>query len=98
MGSNDRTKPLIEEEPLAKLLNLVQSVDVRLQALEQKVNERLHDTRPLWEGVQMQLTEIKSDLRRIDRKFDVLHDDVIEVRIDQRDLDQRLDRLESKVS
>ena len=98
MGSNDRTKPLIEEEPLAKLLNLVQSVDIRLQALEQKVNERLHDTRPLWEGVQMQLTEIKSDLRRIDRKFDVLHDDVIEVRIDQRDLDQRLDRLESKVS
>jgi len=98
MNTDDQTKRLPEEEPLAQILNLVKGVDARLRALEQKVNERLHDTRPLWEGVVGQLAEIKSDIRRLDRKFDVLHDDVIEVRVDQRDLDQRLDRLESNAS
>jgi predicted nucleic acid-binding Zn-ribbon protein len=40
------------------------SMDSRLGELETKVEERLKDTRPMWEAVQVQLAEVESSLRR----------------------------------
>lgn len=69
-----------------------------IQSLDEKVDARLRDTRPIWESVQAQLTEIRNDLHRLDRKFDLLHEDVTNVRIKQRDLEDRIDKLERKPS
>ncbi len=44
------------------------------------------------------MLEMHSDIRKIDRKFDLLNEDVMEVRSDQRDMNRRLDKLERKVS
>jgi len=44
-------------DPLQQVLTLVRSIDSRLTALEQKVDERGYDTRPIWEQV---LQEMKS--------------------------------------
>ncbi|HLG16528.1 MAG TPA: hypothetical protein VJH03_18780 [Blastocatellia bacterium] len=41
----------------------LQDVKSRLLVLEQKVDERLYDTRPLWEGVQAQIAEFKAEVQ-----------------------------------
>ncbi len=50
-------------------------LDSRLTMLEDKVDSRLHETRPIREGV---LSEIKL----INRRLRILHEDVLHVRVD----------------
>ena len=64
-------------------------LDARLTALEDKVDARLRETQPIWEGV---LSELKS----LNRQVRVLHDDVLRVRVDQEDLRERIAKLESE--
>ena len=54
-----------QDNKLDRLITAVQSIDSRLGSLESrftsletKVDQRLHDTRPVWEAVQAQLSEI----------------------------------------
>ncbi|MCI0490827.1 MAG: hypothetical protein L0229_29900 [Blastocatellia bacterium] len=56
---------------LDQLISLVQAmsldmrdVKTRLAALEQKVEERLYDTRPVWESVQTQIAELREAQER----------------------------------
>jgi len=83
----------------------LKSLDARLTSLETKVDERLKDTRPMWEAVQAQLVEIKESqdqlrdemekgFRRLDRGFDHLAGDVMRLHGDQRGLEERIDKLE----
>ena len=65
------------------------NLDGRLTSLEAIVDARLHETRPIWEGV---LSEIKS----MNRQMRMLHEDVLRVRVDQEDLRERLSKLESE--
>ena len=44
----------------------VTSIDDRLQRLEQKVDERLHDTRPIWHKVVADITDLQSGQKRIE--------------------------------
>ena len=75
MSSDDLTKEIPTGDRLDKLISLVHNIAARLSALEQKVDERLHDTRPIWEAVQNQITELRAEMiknfQKIDRKFDV---------------------------
>jgi tetrahydromethanopterin S-methyltransferase subunit G len=111
------------------------NVEGRLSALEDKVDRRLQETRPIWEqvlvrldGVEGQLVsfggrmdgferrldgfesrldgfekrlddfglELRSSLRRFERQVGKLAKDVLEVRADQADLEDRMDKIESK--
>ena len=65
------------------------NLDGRLTSLEDKVDARLRETQPIWEGV---LSEMKS----LNRQVRVLHDDVLRVRVDQEDLRERISKLESE--
>jgi len=89
---------------LGNLEMRLDSVDSRLGNLETKVDERLKDTRPMWEAVQAQLVEIKESqdqlrdemekgFRRLDRGFDHLAGDVMRLHGDQRRLEERIDKL-----
>lgn len=78
-------------------------IDSRLTALEDKVDRRLKETRPIWEQVlsrldkvEERLGEVDDSLRNVGRKFDVVTKDPIEVRADQRYLENRLDKLEPR--
>lgn len=100
--SDEPTVNLDENGRLDQLLTLVQGIDTRLKTLEQKVDERLYDTRPLWEGVQAQLTELRAEvekgLRQINRQLDVLAGSVVRLDANQRDLEARINEVESKAS
>jgi len=68
----------------------------RLTSLEEKVDTRLRETRPIWESVQARLDGIETELKSISRGMILLHEDNLRIRIDQRDLRERVEKLESE--
>ena len=68
------------------------SLDVRLQVLEAKAL----DTRPIWERALVEILEIRKGVEDINRKIDVLNQDVLQVRADQRRVEKRMDELTSR--
>ena len=62
-------------------------VDVRLEKLEQLVDKRLLETRPIWESVQF-------ELRRINARLDQFVQEIFDLRADQSVLRKRVDALE----
>jgi len=102
------TKDLTPQEMLATILSRMDKLEDRFSALEQRVEDRLHDTRPIWAAVQAQLetqqrqlTEIKEQLNRHDQSFDrlesimeVLNEDLMNFRGRHRQLEKRVTELE----
>ena len=68
------------------------SLDVRVQALE----ARSLDTRPIWERALAEIVEVKEAIEDVKRKFEILIQDVMQVRTDQRRVERRMDALESR--
>ncbi|MFN2479919.1 MAG: hypothetical protein ABR554_00350 [Pyrinomonadaceae bacterium] len=60
-----------------------------MSALDEKVDRRLQETRPIWEAVQNQL-------ERLNSKVDILISDFYEMRTDMARLDKRVNSLEGQ--
>jgi chromosome segregation ATPase len=70
--SEDPTKHFdnqADSEKLTQILTVVQELDgrlagveARLGSLEQKVEQRLYDTRPIWEKIQTDIAQIHADI------------------------------------
>jgi hypothetical protein len=65
----------------AQLSVHVISIDERLTSLEDKVDARLHETQPIWEGVLVRLTNIESELSNLNRQVRALIADMFQLRI-----------------
>jgi chromosome segregation ATPase len=88
----------------------VDALDSRLTTLEEKVDSRLRETRPIWEavqthlenvearlgGVESELGELKKEVKAVADGVMLLHEDNLRIRIDQRDLRERVTKLESQ--
>lgn len=86
------------------------SLDGRLTALEEKVDSRLRETRPIWEAVQARLEnvearlegvenglgELKKEVKSLGRGIMLLHEDNLHIRTDQREFRERIEKLESQ--
>ena len=59
--SEDTTRrlPGSEDDRLGQILSAVQNLSGRVEGLERKVEERLYDTRPIWEKVQADITVLQ---------------------------------------
>ncbi len=94
--SEDLTKNLpgsFEERVLAELAAIRQEnahLNVRLTSLEDKVDARLHETRPIWEGVLQRLTEIETGLNTLNRHFKTMIKEEFDLR-------SRVDKLEDSL-
>ena len=75
------------EGRMTSLEDRVLSIDVRLISLEDKVDARLRETRPIWEGVQQRLTEIEKSVTTIRRHFKTMVSESFDLR-------SRLEKLE----
>lgn len=64
-------------------------LETRLIALEDKVDARLRETRPIWEAMKMQLDKIES-------KMDVIAVELLDMRADQVMLAKRISKLEER--
>ena len=74
------------------------SIDARLDGLEirvQALEARALDTKPIWERALAEILEVKQGVEDLNRKIDLLNQDVLQVRADQRRVEKRMDALES---
>ena len=67
---------------LSGLESRMDGLESRLTTLEEKVEARLHDTRPIWEAVLSRLDSIEARLDRMDAKFDVVAREWLDLRAD----------------
>jgi archaellum component FlaC len=67
-------------------------LDVRVQVLESKAL----DTKPIWEQALAEIVEVKESIYDIKRKFEIVTEDLIQVRADQRRVEKRMYTLESR--
>jgi hypothetical protein len=102
--SEDLTKklPTSDSDKLTSILTTVQALETRLTGLEQKVEERLHDTRPIWQKVVEDITklgkevhDIRTSQRDAVRRMSVFHDTLIAMQADYRDIYDRVRGLET---
>jgi len=80
----------------------IESLENRVERLEIKVDERMKETRPMWEALQAQLTELKESqekgFRRYDRSMDTLAGDLNRLDGDNVDLESRVDKIEKRLN
>jgi tetrahydromethanopterin S-methyltransferase subunit G len=69
-------------------------LNTRVQALEAKSL----DTKPIWERALAEILNIKERVENMERKFDVLAQDMMQLRGDQRRLEAQFDALKSKLA
>ncbi|MFL6208433.1 MAG: hypothetical protein ACJ74W_06255 [Pyrinomonadaceae bacterium] len=68
------------DKRLITLEERVGSINDRLSALEEKVDVRLRETRPIWEGILQRLTQIEAALDTLNRQFRTLIRDSFDLR------------------
>ena len=66
---------------LSSFDNRLSAVETRLGALGEKVEARLRETRPIWEGIQARLTGIESELKTLNRQFRSMMADMFQLRV-----------------
>jgi chromosome segregation ATPase len=88
----------------------MESLETRVQRLEDESARRSVETKPIWERALAEITAVRQDVAALsekvdalsekvdalDRKVTVLSRDVLTVRADQVKLEDRMDRLETK--
>ncbi|MDQ3012814.1 MAG: hypothetical protein M3X11_19165 [Acidobacteriota bacterium] len=103
--NEESTKDLTIDEKLDMILSelafLKADFGARLVKVEAFVEDRSRDTRPILDKIykevadlRIEVKEVKDRVVRIDRKFDVLNSDVVELRSADREFEQRLTVIE----
>jgi len=113
--SEDFTQKLPENGNDSKILTAIKNLDThvtkidnRLERLEKKVEDRLHDTRPIWHRVVADIAQLQAgqqrledgqeamrvELREVNRDQIVINDSIRKMQLDFHTIDDRLRRLE----
>ena len=104
MKGDSMSDDLTERLPSSDSEKILQQIDSRLQSLEQKVEERLYDTRPIWQKVvadiaqlqqgQVQLQEGQVQLQQGQVQFQEaqsrLEGDIRDIKISMRDMTRKM--------
>jgi len=86
--NEDLTKEMPEQEPtLRQLYSLMiemrtemSGVNQRLTRLEEKVEARLYDTRPLWERIISEVEALRAGQEELNAKFEALREEQVAIR------------------
>lgn len=78
--SEDLTKKLPTGDDAVVII--LRNIDSRLQALEQKVEERLHDTRPIWQKVVADIAQLQAGQQHLQEGQSRLEGDIREMRVE----------------
>jgi chromosome segregation ATPase len=89
---------------LGEILSLLRSIDgrlttveTRLTALEDKVDRRLHDTRPIWEQVLTRLTAVEERLTKVEERLTSVEGRLTKVEERLTGVETRLGKVEDEV-
>lgn len=109
--SEDLTQPL-PSDGVQLILRSLENLNGRITALEEKVDRRMQETRPIWEQVlarldkvearldkiETRLDKVESELYSLNRKFRFFTEDLFKVQDKQEDLEERVKKLEPESS
>ena len=88
--SEDLTKRLPDQPNNSEeILRAVQAVQAELAELKKTVDARLHDTRPIWEKVQADISQLQEGQQSLQEGQEALRKDVREVRTELRDMNRK---------
>jgi len=88
--SEEKTERLEGGTPFeTRVLRELASLNNRLTVLDEKVEARLHDTRPIWESVLAGIQVISTRIEKMDAKFDVVGAQLLDLRTDVEILKKR---------
>lgn len=83
-----------------KQVAAIPKIEEQVSALDQKVDQRLHETRPIWEGVLAELRDFRAqtetEIQGMRHRIETFVVELFEVRVRQRDLETRLQVLEPR--
>ena len=82
------------EGRFGNLESRVNSIDSRFQHVEQTLEQRLHDTRPIWHKVVADIGELQSGQKRIEEALSRLNSTVRDVDRDQIVINESLRRIQ----
>jgi tetrahydromethanopterin S-methyltransferase subunit G len=74
------------------------AMDARLTALEQKIDARAFETKPIWERALAEILEVRHEAREIVKRLDRIESIVLQTRADTREVEDRVTLLESRQS
>lgn len=80
------------EERQERMETRLDEVDQRLQVLE----NRTYDTKPIWERALAEILDLREDVHTLDRKFNIVHRDLLTLQAEQTRLEDRMDKIDSK--
>src|SRR5258708_28180545 len=90
------------ETRLESVETRLESVETRLESLEIKVEERMKETRPMWEALQTQIAELSESqekgFRRFDRAMDLVAGDLTRLHGDHVELESRVAKNEKRLN
>jgi hypothetical protein len=99
-SDNMSTKPTIETV-LERINVLGQQFHTEMESVRESLSAQLGELRggitELKERIEKQQAEFSAALRKIDRKIEILNDNILSVQADNRDIVIRVEHLESKV-
>ncbi len=70
------------------------ALDTRLQKLESEAERRTVETKPIWERALAGILTVSQKLDIVERKLNVLGQDMLTMRADQTRLEDRMERFE----
>lgn len=109
------TTQLLPNDGFQRILSRLDSIDARLDnidsrltTLEEKVDLRLQETRPIWEQVlvrldgietrlgkiEMRLEKVESEVYGLNKRFRIFNEDILKMQNKQEDLEERVSDLE----
>jgi chromosome segregation ATPase len=77
---------------MTRMETRLDEVDQRLQVLE----NRTYDTKPIWERALAEILDLREDVHTLDRKFNIVHRDLLTLQAEQTRLEDRMDKIDSK--
>lgn len=94
--SEDTTRQL-PDDALSQILARFDSMDARLMALEDKVDRRLQETRPIWEQVLDRLTAVEERLTKVEERLTGVEERLTKVEERLTGVETRLGKVEDEV-
>jgi len=94
--AEEETKILDMDGRINRLQQTMENLSAHLKSVEEKIDKQAYETKPLWAKAISELEEMNHNFAKLSRKIDVFNSDMLNVRADQREHEERIKRLESE--
>lgn len=94
---SEETTKYLPGDDLRLVLARLDSIDSRLTTLEQKVDARSYDTKPIWEQALKEIMETRAEVVKIDGRLDNLYGHMSNVENRLGNVEDRLGKIEGRL-